>query len=58
MTKVRLWLLLLPVGLWAQTCPYVRYILFDACTNNNEGNDELLIFYTPVAFNINCGFQY
>jgi len=53
MTKVRLWLLLLPVGLWAQTCPYVRYILFDACTNNNEGNDELLIFYTPVAFNIN-----
>jgi hypothetical protein len=57
MAKVRLWLLLLPVGLWAQgdptTCPYLRYILFDACTAGNEGNDELLIFYTPVAFNIN-----
>jgi len=34
-------------------CPYVRYILFDACTRGNEGNDELLIFYTPVPFNIN-----
>jgi hypothetical protein len=57
MAKGRLWLLLLSVGLWAQgnptTCPYLRYILFDACTNTNEGNDELLIFYTPVAFNIN-----
>jgi len=57
MAKVRLWLLLLPVGLWAQgdptTCPYLRYILFDACPAGNEGNDELLIFYTPVAFNIN-----
>ena len=53
MAKVRLWLLLLSVGLWAQTCPYVRYILFDACTDGNEGNDEFLIFYTPVAFNIN-----
>jgi hypothetical protein len=57
MAKVRLWPLLLPVGLWAQgdptTCPYLRYILFDACPAGNEGNDELLIFYTPVAFNIN-----
>jgi len=53
MSKTWLWLLLLPMGLWAQTCPYVRYILFDACTAGNEGNDELLIFYTPVAFNIN-----
>ncbi len=35
------------------TCPYLRYILFDACPANNEGNDELLIFYTPVPFNIN-----
>jgi len=48
-----MWLLLLPMGLWAQTCPYVRYILIDACTDGNEGNDELLIFYTPVDFNIN-----
>ena len=53
MAKAHFWLLLLSVGLWAQTCPYVRYILFDACTDGNEGNDEFLIFYTPVAFNIN-----
>lgn len=58
------WPLLLPVWLLLSatllaqggspaTCPYVRYILFNACTQGNEGNDELLIFYTPVSFNIN-----
>lgn len=37
------------------TCPYVRYILFDACGNGNEeGLNEHLVFYTPVSMNINA----
>jgi hypothetical protein len=59
MGKVRLWLLLLPVGLWAQgdpaTCPYLRYILFDACgPGTEEGFNEHLVFFTPVDMNINA----
>ncbi|MEN2993056.1 MAG: T9SS type A sorting domain-containing protein [Bacteroidia bacterium] len=41
--------------LWAQanTCPYVRYILFDACSGS-EGNDEFLIFWSgSTGFNTN-----
>jgi len=57
MAKVRLWLLFLPVGLWAQgdptTCPYLRYILFDAC-EPPEGLNEHLVFFTPVDMNINA----
>jgi hypothetical protein len=59
MAKVRLWLLLLPMGLWAQgdptTCPYLRYILFDACGDGRqEGFNEHLVFFTPVDMNINA----
>ncbi|MDT7942282.1 MAG: hypothetical protein RQ993_03305, partial [Bacteroidota bacterium] len=59
MAKVRLWLLLLPVGLWAQgdptTCPYLRYILFDACgLGSEEGYNEHLVFFTPVDMNIDA----
>ncbi|GIV24145.1 MAG: hypothetical protein KatS3mg025_1804 [Bacteroidia bacterium] len=33
-------------------CPYVRYILFDACPGGgNEGNDEHLIFWSGSGFN-------
>jgi hypothetical protein len=57
MAKVCLWLLLLSVGLWAQgdptTCPYLRYILFDAC-GGDEGYNEHLVFFTPVDMNINA----
>ena len=57
MTKVRLWLLLLPVGLWAQgdptTCPYLRYILFHVC-GGSEGFNEHLVFFTPVDMNIDA----
>jgi len=35
-------------------CPYLRYILVDACGDGNqEGFNELLIFYTPISININ-----
>ena len=61
MGKVRLWLLLLPVGLWAQggptTCPYLKYILFDACGpvgQQQEGLNEHLVFFTPVDMNIDA----
>jgi len=61
MAKARLWLLLLPVGLWAQgdptTCPYLRYILFDACGpvgQQQEGYNEHLVFFTPVDMNIDA----
>jgi len=59
MTKIRLWLLLLPMGLWAQgdptTCPYLRYILFDACgRGEEEGLNEHLVFFTPVDMNIDA----
>jgi len=59
MAKVRLWLLLLSVGLWAQgdpaTCPYLRYILFDACgPGTQEGFNEHLVFFTPVDMNIDA----
>lgn len=59
MAKAHFWFLLLPVGLWAQggptTCPYLRYILFDACGNGlQEGLNEHLVFFTPVDMNINA----
>ncbi|MCS7162230.1 MAG: T9SS type A sorting domain-containing protein [Bacteroidia bacterium] len=40
--------------IWAQTntCPYVRYILFDACSGS-EGNDEFLILWSGSGFNTN-----
>ena len=57
MAKARLWLLLLPVGLWAQgdptTCPYLRYILFHVC-GGSEGFNEHLVFFTPVDMNIDA----
>ena len=57
MAKAHFWLLLLSVGLWAQgdptTCPYLRYILFDAC-EPPEGLNEHLVFFTPVDMNINA----
>lgn len=44
-----LWGLLLPAQ-----CPYLRYILFDACPGGgNEGNDEHLIFWSDGGFNTN-----
>jgi hypothetical protein len=49
------WLLLLPLTLHSQTCPYLRYILFDACGNGGEeGYNEHLVFFTPVDMNINA----
>jgi len=47
------WLgLLLGTALRAQ-CPYVRYILFDACgSGTEEGCNEHLLLYTPVDLNI------
>ncbi|MDW8236731.1 MAG: T9SS type A sorting domain-containing protein [Bacteroidia bacterium] len=44
--------ILVGIGLaWAQgSCPYVRYILYDAC-GSSEGNDELLIFWSGPGFN-------
>jgi hypothetical protein len=47
--------LLLPLTLHSQTCPYLRYILFDACgLGNQEGLNEHLVFFTPVSLNINA----
>jgi len=46
------WLLLLPLTLHSQ-CPYLRYILFDAC-ESPEGFNEHLVFFTPVSLNINA----
>jgi hypothetical protein len=51
---IRHWLwLLLPLTLHSQTCPYLRYILFDAC-GGPEGLNEHLVFFTPVDMNINA----
>jgi hypothetical protein len=47
------WLLLLPLTLHSQTCPYLRYILFHAC-GGNEGLNEHLVFFTPVSLNIDA----
>jgi hypothetical protein len=49
------WLLLLPLTLHSQTCPYLRYILFDACgPGTQEGFNEHLVFFTPVDMNIDA----
>ncbi|MEN3040780.1 MAG: hypothetical protein ABDH66_04485, partial [Bacteroidia bacterium] len=51
------WLLMAILGLaWGQSsCPYVRYILFDACGGGcNEGNREMVIMWSGSSgFNIN-----
>jgi hypothetical protein len=53
MTRRWSWLLLLPLTLHSQTCPYLRYILFNAC-GGDEGLNEHLVFFTPVDMNINA----
>lgn len=56
MKKVRLLLLgLLGAAVFAQSCPHLRYILFDDCASGGsyEGLNEHLIFFTPISFNIN-----
>jgi len=45
---------LLLMGQLLAQCPYVRYILFDACGDGRqEGCNEHLLLYTPVDLNIN-----
>ncbi len=45
---------LLLMGHLLAQCPYVRYILFDACPGGtDEGCNEHLLLYTPVNLNIN-----